>query len=994
MFRPLACGIHSHTDSSLDGASTPSQKIIRASELGRIADCVTDHGVMGALADHWFAAQKLYKEKKINKVQSIHGIEAYVIDDVKGPKVTTTKKGVTKSEHRYLHLTIHFKTAEAYLYFCRLTPLMEDRAIIKVGEPKPLIHFSELEPIAGQITLGSGCLVGMVQKWLLDKDLTEAQKGEAAEASYVRLRNLAGPGNFFVEIFPHKVEEDWVRPVYSKKEKGLLIKPGKFVPILEKMHVCGPHCATQEHFEDECGHKTVQVDLQQKANKFLIALAKKYGDPCVISEDSHFASPEDYIVQEARLGNGQDQWKFKTSYHMADSNDWAANLKANLGVSDRDIEEWIDNSYKFVELFKDYKLPTANDQMLLPNTDMIYEGYTGTTKDKFWELAKKHDKLPKPDHPQYQVYMDRIEYELSVLCDNGKADFLPYFFILEDAAEFAKQNLITFTCRGSAGGSLVLYAMGVSITDPIKYDLPFERFLTLGRILSGSLPDIDSDWENRDLILNYLRSKYGDSMALISTKLMLRLKSSILDCERAALGKVRPETAMILKNIDGAGQGASDKEWLFGYKDKTTGEHVPGFWDDKTDEWAVKLRNYAEDNPKIWASAMRCIGITRSSGIHAGGVVITPGPVSGYFPMMKTESGLATAWDMKGVESAGGVKYDFLGIETLDALGIAMKSVRDRTGADMTWREFDHDPKVYTEIIHKDHLEAIFQLNTDTVKPYVLRIKPTTIEEIAATTALIRPGALDAPSPDPSDPYTGSRTGSDDNIHAAEYFVRCREGRKKPFYVHPDLEPILGDTYGVLIYQEQTLKIFRDLAGYSYQDAEEVRRAIGKKIKELLEKHLGALKDKCLARGWNESQVKHLCDTIIASARYSFNKSHSVAYAQVAYNGCYLKLHHPLDFWKGELSVASQKHAKLKKYLKDCEVKILPIDVMHSHPTDWVVDGECLRPPLALIKGCGPSASGNLRRFLDLSLADFMSLGIVEVPEEEDESAQQQAEAG
>ena len=989
-FKPMACGYHEHTDvGSLDGGSAPDSKIIRADKLGRIASCVTDHGTMNALATHWFSAKKLAKDKKTErKIQSIHGIEAYIIDDTREP--TVLKNG--KVEPKYVHLTIHFKTQTAYEYFCRLSPKMEERGIIRVGELKPLMTFEELEPISGQITIGSGCLVGAVMKNINDFSMTAEERIKAAERQYDRIAALAGPGNFFVEVFPHKVDENWHRPEFDKKEKKKMIKPGYFEPILEKYHVCGSHCDGVQHFVDECGHKTIIRDLQKFANLFVIDRAKKLGHPILISEDNHFASPEDYLVQEVRLGNGKDRWKFKNSYHMADSNEWAANLKEFLGVEDRDIEEWIDNSYLFVDQFKDYKFKTSDDQILLPTMEMVYGIQELNTVDKFWQLVQKHNKMPAREDPLYQVYKDRMDYELSVLVDNKKADFLPYFYVLEDAAEFARANDITFTCRGSAGGCLAMFLLNISITDPIKYDLPFERFLTLGRIEAGTLPDADTDWQGRDVILNYLASKYGDQVALISTNMLLRLKSSIKDVERSFLGKVRPETEIMLKNISGAAAGQTDKDWLFGYKDKSTGEHVPGFWEDKEDPFAVQLKKYSEDNAKIWTSAMRCIGVTRGKGIHAGGVIISHRPVCDFFPLIKTEQGFATAFEMKAVESVGGVKYDFLALETLDSLGISIKSLKEETGTRLVWKEFPHDPRVYTEIIHKGLLAGIFQLNTPTVRPYVLRIKPSSILECAATTALVRPGSLDAPSPDPRDPYTGARKGSNENIHAAEYFVRCREGTKKAYYIHPELEAILGETYGVIVYQEQTLRIFRDLAGYTYATAEDVRRAISKKVQALMDLHLGVLKEKCLGRGWSEEQVKRLCDSISASANYSFNKSHSVAYAIIAYNECWFKFNHPMHFWKGKMTVATAKHEKLKKFLAECEVPILPVDVINSDPIEWKIEGKSLRPPLSLLGKVGFTAATHLSHFIHMPLSAFLKLNVRDIEEVEETETEDDSE--
>lgn len=608
------------------------------------------------------------------------------------------------------------------------------------------------------------------------------------------------------------------------------------------------------------------------------------------------------------------------------------------------MEEWIDNSYKFVELFDKYTVETNKDRWLMPRSEQIYDMKGMSNKQKLWDLVKQKGRMPATDHPQYAEYLTRLKYEVSVLADNPKTDFLPYLFVLEDITSYAKSKGILWNVRGSAGGSLVLFLLGVSITDPIKYGLPFERFLTLGRIMSNDIPDIDSDWPDRDEIIQYIKLKYDNCVALIATDMMMRLKTSILDVERAMLGHVSSETAMMCRAIPGAPQGVTDIDWLFGYKDKTTGEHIAGFIEDPSDPAVRTLIAYKDKNPDLWAIVLKCIGLTKTRGVHAGGVIIAPSPVHDYVPIILTDHGPVTAYNMKGSEYAGLVKYDILGVSTLKAMEISLRSIKQVENVDIEWEEFPHDPKVYEEIIHKDKLAGIFQINTSVVKPGVLQTLPRSVKNISTLTALYRPGALDARSPNPK---------SDDKETAAEYFVRCVRGEARPYYIHPDLESILDESQGICIYQEQTLEIFRKIAGYSYEEAEGVRRAIGKKIKDLMEKHLGVLKERCLARGWSLEQATALENTLLASARYAFNKSHSASYAIVAYNGCWLKHHYPLHFWKGMLEISTSKHDKLKTYLGECRHLILPIDVVASHQTEWTIEGDKLRPPLILLKGCG-----------------------------------------
>lgn len=951
-FKPLACGFHSHLDTSLDGGSTAEGKILRAAKLGRPADCVTDHGVMSGLIPHYNASQKLLKSGKIeNPVLSIHGIEAYIIDPHRPPKKLKNGKEVP----RYYHLTIHFKTKKAYEYFCKMTPVMESRAIVIFGERKPLMTFEELEPIAGHITIGSGCLIGPVMKNALVGNF------DLAKRMYEKLRSIAGPGNFFAEVFPHIIDHDWKKPEVDKASKKI-IKSGEFIPIKEIRDWEGSDADYPD--PDPC---TGGIDIQKKPNEFILSLAEKYNDPVIISLDDHYAEDEDRLVQEVRLGNGQEKWKFYGSYASHSSEVCAEVLKKQLNVTDKQIEGWIDNSYQFVDNFGDYTVETADDRWLLPTVEMVYNEKKGT-REKFWELAKKHDKLPKESNEDYKIYVDRIEYELSVLCDNPVADFLPYFFVLEDICEWAKRTGNSWNTRGSAGGSLVLFAIGVSITDPIKYNLPFERFLTLGRIASGSLPDIDVDCEDRLTFFRALKDKYGDRVALISTNLLLKLKSSILDAERSILGYVRSETTDMTKAIKGADQGQSDKEWLFGKEDKD-GNHIPGFWDDEQNPIAQELRSYSENNPHIWDAVMRCIGITKTKGVHAGGLIISPEPVYDYMPIMHTkvdkttsESDLVTAYDMKGVEGVGGVKFDFLGLNTLKALSIGIQSIKEVEGVDLEWKEWEYDESVIKDVIEGGKLATIFQINTDTVRPFVNMIKPKNVVEIAALTSLVRPGALAAPSPDPNDDVTET---------AASYYIKCARQERNIYYIHDDLEPILNDTNGIILFQEQTLQIYRDLAGYSFEEAEAVRRGIGKKIPEVLEKHGNVLKERLMKRGWREDQAVRLFDSIQASGRYSFNKSHAVSYAIVAYNCCWMKKRYPAHYWKGMLTINVNRHDKLVKILDEAREYLLDVDVQKSDHVKWLIEDGKIRPPLNLIKGCGEKTVEKLKEFIENPLKDI-----------------------
>lgn len=959
-FKPLACGYHQHTHYSLDGGSSPESKIIYADKIGRIADAVTDHGIMSGLLPHWSAAQSLYKGGKISRpIKSIHGIEAYVVDEDRPPK--QYKNG--KKEPRYYHLTIHFKTSEAYHYFCKLTPLMESRAIVKYGERKPMLYLKELEPIAGQIVIGSGCLAGMVMANVL------GGRKDIARSNYIKLRNLAGAGNFFAEIMPHCNNKQWNRP---KIEDGKIIKPGEFAPILPNMI---------RRYEDAIDPEPClavgqdSIDIQKAPNEFIINIAKEFGDPIIMSMDDHYAEKSDRVIQEARMSNSKESWRFYNDYHMMTSEEAAEVFRHQLGASDRDIEEWIDNSYKFVDLFNDYKVLTSKDRWLAPTVDIIYNKKGLDSKEVLLERIEAHGRMPRPDHPEYQKYKDRLDSEISVLYENGHIDWLPYILILEDIAEYCKKNEILCNVRGSAGGCLILYLLEISVTDPFVYNLPFERFITIGRILEGVPPDADFDVEDREPVLEYIKQKYGDKMCLISNDLALKLKSSILDIERAFKKTVSEETAKMCKKIPPLPQGVSNKDFLYGYFNKDTKEQVPGYLETSDGE---DLKNWIDKNPDLWEAVQKAMGIIKSKGVHAGGVIITPGPVSDFIPVIHTAKGLATAYNMKYAEMVGCIKYDILGVATLDAISISMKSIKKEIGTKIEWKEFPHSDKVYENVINNDNLCGIFQISTPTMRPFVSKIQPKSVFDLSAIAALVRPGALDAPPPDPSL----------QNISAAEYFVGVRNNRYTPYYIHEDVRHIFEETGGICLYQEQLLQVFRDVAGYSYAQAEAVRRAVGKKIKELMEEHLGILKQKCLERGWTEEQATLLVDTLIKSSRYSFNKAHSASYGVVAYNGAWLKYHYPMHFWKGEFTVAAKKpekmEEKIRSFLNEAPDILLPVDIFHSHSSEWNIEGEKIRPPLSVLKGCGEKGTAILKKIIDTPTEKLLSL--VDDSDKEDES--------
>jgi DNA polymerase-3 subunit alpha len=926
---------HAHSDNSLDGASTVSTILKYTKSLGATHATLTEHGNMNSAMELYTTAQKI-------GIKPILGIEAYMVNPFLDDYVACYKAAYaagqltlrSKNEDAvareierkalhdsYLHITIHFKDAWAYKYFCGLSKAMWGRAIKKFDEMKPMITLEELRGAAGHITIGSSCMRGPVQFFLMGtRNNVMKPNPQRAEQMYNILREIAGKDSFVVEVFPHAVTHDWQKSEFNYATKQIT-KPGFFKP-------------------NECTCDYPDGDRQKPLNQFVLNMSKKYGDPALISLDSHFAKPEHKVIQDAKLGNGTEQWKFYESYHIMSSEDAGAKLKASLGLSDLDIERMVDNSYQWASLFDNFKIPTSKDRWILHGDADAFYKRLKTTIDKYGRMNWDDKDM-----------LARLKEELRVLAGNGKVNLLSYFATVEDIANFCRENDVLINVRGSAGGSLLLYLIGVSSVNPLKHDLSFERFLTEGRIKANTLPDADIDVSDQDKVIQYLREKYGEGVCRLSTDLNLRIKMAIKDAERAAFGHVRPATETLTKKLPVTPQGVDDSEFVFGYTDKTGVEHK-GLID-----LNPALKQYSEENPEVWNTISEMLGIQRNKSTHACGFVITGNPVTDYFPIIQVNDEWTTAFSPKSIENAGGVKYDILGLNTLRDIQNCLASIKSRLGQTINPWDLPHDEECFRQFA-LGHTETVFQFDTTVVRPYLIKIRPKTVDDLAAITALCRPGTLDAPSGD-------GRTLS-------QVYVDRAQGEPIE-YVHPDLEPILRQTMGIQLYQEQTLRIYRDIGGFSYEEAESVRRGIGKKDEKVLLESTTRLKQTCLSKGWTEEQVDIMIEQIMASARYSFNKSHAVSYAYVAYACMYLKTNYKLDWWKATLTNADKKEiaSKFWKYVKTFTV--LP-DINQSSHDYRIVDDKIITP-LNILNQIGAKAYEQLTKHAPYKdLTEFVSL--------------------
>ncbi|HLT62930.1 MAG TPA: DNA polymerase III subunit alpha, partial [Pseudohongiella sp.] len=490
-----------------------------------------------------------------------------------------------------------------------------------------------------------------------------------------------------------------------------------------------------------------------------------------------------------------------------------------------------------------------------------------------------------------EPYYQRLDFELNVIIQMG---FPGYFLIVMEFIQWAKNNDIPVgPGRGSGAGSIVAWALGITDLDPLKYDLLFERFLNPERV---SMPDFDVDFcmEGRDRVIQHVAELYGkEAVSQIITFGTMAAKAVVRDVAR----------------VQGKSYGLADKlSKLIPFE--------PGMTLSKAMEMEPQLKEFIdsdEDAQEIMEMAFKLEGITRNVGKHAGGVVIAPTRLTDFSPLYCDENGegLVTQFDKNDVETAGLVKFDFLGLRTLTIIDWAVKMINAQESAhknnplDITAIPLD-DMRVY-ELLQRGETTAVFQLESRGMKELIRRLLPSCFEDIVALVALFRPGPL--------------QSGMVDD------FINRKHGRAEIVYPHPDLEPVLSNTYGVILYQEQVMQIAQVLANYSLGGADMLRRAMGKKKPEEMAKQRSIFLQGASENGLSEELAGSIFDLMEKFAGYGFNKSHSAAYALVSYQTAWLKLHYPAYFMAAVLSADMQNTDKVVTLIEECREMKLPLIV-------------------------------------------------------------------
>jgi len=664
------------------------------------------------------------------------------------------------------------------------------------------------------------------------------------------------------------------------------------------------------------------IESQEKVNRGVFELAGELGLGVVATNDAHYLRREDADAHDTLLciGTGKDKsdpnrLRFETEETYFKSPDEMAGLFP-------DRPEVLENTLAIAErcevsFDEGYHLPAFP----LPDS---FEDDVRYLRHLAQEGAKERYGEPLPEEVR-----ERLDYELDVIARTGYAG---YFLIVWDFIRAARERDIPVgPGRGSAAGSIVAYGLRITDVDPLHFDLLFERFLNPERV---SMPDIDIDfcYERRGEVIDYVREKYGqESVGQIITFGTMKARAVIRDVGRV-MGFTPSETDRLAKLIP-SGPGYS----------LTVEEAV---------EKIAELRDlYGEDerHRRLLDYAMRIEGLSRHSSVHAAGVVIAPGPLTDYVPICtdtrSDDETVITQFDMTALEKAGMLKMDFLGLRTLTVISDAVRAIGERHGVEVDWEEIGlADPEVY-RLLSSGRTAGIFQFESSLATEKLRAMRADRFDDLIAVNALIRPGPLDSGMTD--------------------VYIRRKRGLEEVAFPHPDLEEILEPTFGIIVYQEQVMRVAQELAGYSLAEADVLRKAVGKKDAELIARELERFKERCVEAGVHARQAEEIAGLIETFGRYGFNKAHSTAYAILSYRTAWLKAHYPAEFMAALLSSEIGNTDKVVSYINEAAelgIEVLPPAVAESGYRFTVVDDDRIRFGLGAIKGVGHSA---IRSILD-----------------------------
>jgi DNA polymerase-3 subunit alpha len=723
----------------------------------------------------------------------------------------------------------------------------------------------------------------------------------------------------YLEGYYYKPRLDW--ELLERHSTGLIATTGCLGGVVLQALLADDRIKAETlagRLQDIFGKDNLFVELQdhglpeqQKTNPALVEIARHLGAPLLATNDSHYTHREDHVahdallcVQTGALIEDPKRFKFEGEEHYLKS---AAEMRHLFS----ELPEACDNTLLIAERANveiDFGRPS------LPKFPVPDE-FVGVTYEEraagYLRQLSIDGARERYGHPVPAEVMSRLDYELGVIGDMG---FSAYFLVVWDLIHFARsQGIRVGPGRGSAAGCLVAYCLQIVDLDPIKYDLLFERFLNPGRI---QMPDIDMDFDERyrgDMI-KYAADRYGsDHVAQIVTFSTIKARAAVRDAARV-LGYPYIVGDKIAKAMPPLLMGRDTP--LAACLDRTEG-HEDGFA--AAGELRVMYETDAEAK-KVIDVAKGLEGLRRQDGIHAAAVVITDEPLTEYVPVQRKPDGnnpddapVVTQYEMHGVEDLGLLKMDFLGLRNLSVIERALDLIEVSTGTrpDIDTIPLD-DPDTFAMLCRGDSM-GVFQLEGGPMRSLMRSLAPTSFDDVAALVALYRPGPMAA------------------NMHR-DYADR-KNGRQVVSYLHPDLEDVLGDTYGLMIYQESVMRVAQKIAGYDLAEADNLRKACGKKIRALIQAEREKFVAGCVATGYEERLGTDLFDIIEPFADYAFNKSHAYGYGFIAYQTAWLKAHYPVEYFASLLTSVKDNKDKTAVYLAECRtmgIEVLVPDVNRS----------------------------------------------------------------
>ncbi len=630
-------------------------------------------------------------------------------------------------------------------------------------------------------------------------------------------------------------------------------------------------------------HKNIPE--QQKLNERLVALSGELDVPLVATQDSHYLRSDDAEAQDVLLA-------IQTGNKISDQNrmtmkdeDFSLVSPDFMQEAFADVPEAVENTQKIADACN-VEIELGNYQLPVFSVPEGYDDNEYLTKLCTEGLEKRYGDKTRQDE-----VLQRLDYELDIIQKTG---FASYFLIVQDFVNWAKRHgIVVGPGRGSAAGSIVAYLLNITNIDPLRYELLFERFLNPERI---SMPDIDLDFTDtrRDEVIEYVSQKYGrDHVAQIITfgtmaaRVAIRDVGRVLDYEYGYCDKL----AKMIPAQMALGQALREVEEL--------------------------KELYAQDAraKKLLDIAKRLEGVARHASTHACGVVIAKDALDEMVPCQfptQNDKTVITQYEMHAVDELGLLKMDFLGLKNLTIIEHALAQIKKLYGVQIVIDDIPLNDKKTIELLQQAHTTGVFQLESAGLKRYLKELKPTGLEDIIAMVALYRPGPMEL-IPD---------------------FIDRKQGRKPIRYLHPKLEPILRKTYGIAVYQEQVLQIARQLAGFSFGEADVLRKAIGKKIRELLDEQKIKFIAGVKANGIDGKIGEQLFQFIEPFARYGFNRSHAACYAMIAYQTAYLKAHYPVEFMAALLNAEEKNIDRIAFLIDECKkmnIEVLPPDINESY---------------------------------------------------------------